>query len=260
MKLTSLENKIGSALLKKAEEVANLATKDQYDALDAVDRQILALCATPATDSRIKQFFTARDADNKSHNIDHKIQLLMRQGFLGRGANKYVLNPEYREFITVMPMTASVAKVAEGLAEDIMLGSDISPEVMDEIRSLVIANADTLEVIAEEIADKHNLDEADVYSAAQMIERNGGKKEADELTKDVLFGEDLPREVIDEIRELVTAQELTLEVIAEDLAEKHGLDEGVVLEVAQKIERTGSVKKSFSLKKKSKKTASNIVK
>ena len=252
MKLTSLENKIGSALLKRAEEVAKSATKDQYDSLDAIDRQILALCATPATDSRIKQFFTARDADNKTSNIDHKIQLLMRQGFLGRGANKYVLNPEYREFITVMPMSASVAKIAEGLAEDVMLGSDVPSEVIDELRGLVLSNVDTLEVISEEIADKHNLDEADVYAAAQMIERNGGKKEADELTKDVLFDEGISKDVIDEIRELVTAQELTLEVIAEEIADKHNLDEGDVYAAAQKIERTGSIKKSFSLKKKSK--------
>ena len=257
MKLTSLENKIGSALLKKAEEVAKSAAKDQYDALDDVDRQILALCATPATDSRIKQFFTARDADNKTHNIDHKIQLLMRQGFLGRGANKYVLNPEYREFITVMPMSASVAKVAEGLAEDVMLTPDIDPEVIDEIRNLVIANEATLEVIAEEIAAKYDLDEAAVYDVAQMVERTGGKKEAAgddfaELTKDVLFDEGLSRDVIDEIRELVTAQELTLEVIAEEIADKYNLDEEDVYAAAQKIERTGSVKKSFSLKKKPK--------
>ena len=257
MKLTSLENKIGSALLKKAEEVAKSAAKDQYDALDDVDRQILALCATPATDSRIKQFFTARDANNKTYNIDHKIQLLMRQGFLARGANKYVLSPEYREFITVMPMTASVAKLAEGLTEDVISTPNMDPEIVDEIRELVTSQDMTLEVIAEELAAKYNLDETDIYNVAQMLERTGGKKKSagddyDELTKDVLFDEGLSRDVIDEVRELVTAQDMTLEVIAEEIAGKYNLDEGDVLAAAQRIERTGSVKKSFSLKKKTK--------
>ena len=233
MKLTSLENKIGSALLKKAEEVAKAATKDQYDALDAVDRQILALCATPATDSRIKQFFKSRDADNKTINIDHKIQTLMRQGFLGRAANKYVLNPEYREFITVIPMSASVAKIAEGLAEDVISTPSMDPEIVDEIRELVTAQDMTLEVIAEEIANKYNIDEEDVYTVAKMIERTSDSKKADdddyaELTKDILFAEELPRDVIDEIRELVTAQDKTLEVISEEIADKHNLDEGDV--------------------------------
>ena len=255
MNLSKLENKIGSALLAKAEATKVAAAKDQYDTLDSIDKQILSLCNTPATDSRIKQFFTARDAENKTLNIDHKIQTLMRQGFLGRGANKYVLNPEFREFITVMPMTASVAKVAEGLTEDVLSTPSMDPEVVDEIRELVITNDATLEVIAEEISAKYNLDEGDVYTVAQMIERTGKKEAADdydELTKDVLVDEGLSGDVIDEVRELVTAQDLTLEVIAEEIAAKYNLDESDVYAAAQKIERTGSVKKSFSLKKKPK--------
>ncbi|MCK5607718.1 hypothetical protein KAR91_37885 [Candidatus Pacearchaeota archaeon] len=263
MKLSNLENKIGSALLAKAEANKTAAAKDQFDSLDVVDKQILALCNTPATDARIKEFFTARDAENKTLNIDHKIQTLMRQGFLGRGANKYVLNPEFREFITVMPMTASSDKVAEGLAEDVMLGSDISSEVMDEIRSLVLSNVDTLEVIAEEIADKHNLDEGDVYAAAQKIDRTGGKKEAEGFSEDVL-GSGLPADIIYEIKDLVIANELTLEVIAESMAEKHNIDEEDVYAVAEAFDKTSSakgaaVKKSFSLKKKTKSAASNTV-
>lgn len=255
MQLSNLENKIGSALLAKAAATKLEATKDQYDSLDDIDRQILALCATPATDSRIKQFFTARDADNKTCNIDHKIQLLMRQGFLGRGANKYVLNPEYREFITVMPMTASI-KEADEFSEDV-LGSGLPAEVVYEIKELVLANELTLEVIAESLAEKHNLDEEDIYAVAEALDKTGSAKDAAgddfaELTKDVLFSEEIPRDVADEIRELVTANELSLEVIAEEIADKYDLDEDDVLAAAQKMERAGTVKKSFSLKKKTK--------
>ncbi len=257
MNLSNLENKIGSALLAKTEANKVAAAKDQYDSLDAIDQQILALCNTPATDSRIKQFFTARDADNKTLNIDHKIQTLMRQGFLGRGANKYVLNPEFREFITVMPMTAS-SKEAEGFSEDV-LGSGLPSEVIYEIKELVLANEMTLEVIAESLAEKHDIDEEDIYAVAEALDKTSGVKAADSLTKDVLFSEEIPRDVVDEIRELVTANDLSLEVIAEEIADKYDLDEGDVLAAAQKIERTGSIKKSFSLKKKTKSAASDTV-
>lgn len=262
MKLSNLENKIGSALLAKATATKLEATKDQYDSLDDVDRQILALCATPATDSRIKQFFTARDSENNTLNIDHKIQTLLRQGFLGKGANKYVLNPEFREFITVMPMTAS-AKEAEGFSEDV-LGSDLPVDVIYEIKDLIIANDLTLEVIAETLAAKHNLDEDDIYAVAEAFDKTSGVKDAAGedyagLTKDVLFNAEIPSDIVDEVRGLVKANELSLEVIAEEIANKYDLDEDDVLAVAQKIERTGSIKKSFSLKKKTKSAASDTV-
>ena len=262
MQLSNLENKIGSALLAKSEAAKLIATKDQYDSLDSIDKQILALCNTPATDSRIKQFFTARDAENNTLNIDHKIQVLMRQGFLGRGANKYVLNPEFRDFITVMPMSAS-KKEAEGFSEDV-LGSGLPKEVVSEIKELVLANDLTLEVISESLAEKHNLDEEDIYAVAEAFDKTGGTKDAAgddyaELTKDVLFIEEIPRDVADEIRELVTANELSLEVIAEEIADKYDLDEDDVLAAAQKMERSGTVKKSFSLKKKTNSATSNTV-
>ena len=262
MKLSNLENKIGSALLAKAKANKEAAAKDQYASLDSIDKQILALCNTPATDARIKEFFTARDAENNTLNIDHKIQVLMRQGFLGRGANKYVLNPEFREFITVIPMTAST-KEAEGFSEEV-LGSDLPANVIHEIKELVLANDATLEVIAEELASKHDLDEGDIYAVAEAFEKTSTTKlSADEdyaeLTKDVLFNKDIPSGVVDEVRELVKANDLSLEVIAEELAAKYDLDEEEVLEVAQQIEYRGAVKKSFSLKKKSKSAADNTV-
>lgn len=258
MKLSSLENKIGSALLAKGKADKVAAAEDQYASLDSIDKQILALCNTPATDARIKEFFTARDVNKKTLNIDHKIQVLMRQGFLGRGGNKYVLNPEFREFITVMPMTAST-KEADGFSEDV-LGSELPKSVLHEIKELVLANEVTLEVIAEELASKHNLDEDDIYAVAEAFEKTSTTKlfandDYDELTRDVLFKNDIPSDVIDEVRELVKANDLSLEVIAEELASKYGIDEEDVLAVAQQIEYKGAVKKSFSLKKKTKSTA-----
>ena len=178
---TDLLERIGAAIIEKKKQAA----KDIYDNLDAVDRLIVALCVTPATDSRIKQFFRSRDAENRTLNIDHKIQYLTKNGILGRAANKYVVNPEYREFITVMPMTAS-KKEAGGLAEDVISDTAIPGEAADAIRELIETNEMSSEAIAEEVAIKYDLDEAAVFSEVQQIERTGMAKKSFSFEKKTL--------------------------------------------------------------------------
>ena len=178
---TDLFDRVADGLLIRQK----VAAKDLYDRLDDVDRQIISLCVTPATDSRIKQFFRSRDAENKTIPIDHKIQYLMKSGILDRAANKYVVNPKYRAFITVMPMTASKKK-AEGLEEDIMLDSDIPAEAIDAIRDYLEANDLSAAAIAEEVSTKYGLDEGDVYSEVQKIERTGMTKKSFSFEKKTL--------------------------------------------------------------------------
>lgn len=100
-----ITKKSGTTLEKTAEDKTE--RKNKFKGLDDYEKMIMAICNTPRTDSHIKQFFKSRNEQGQTINFDSKIQKLTKEGYLDHGYNKYVVNPKFREFITVIPMTAS---------------------------------------------------------------------------------------------------------------------------------------------------------
>lgn len=151
MSNVNLFDKVASALIKKAMEDAEKVLKN----LDEFDKQILGICNTPRTDSHIKQMFRSRDAEDRTINIDHKIQHLLKSGILDHANTKYVVNPKYREFITVIPMSAAM-KAADGDFEEehIKLYEEGQPMTEEEMQV-----EDDLDIDTEHVDPYRQLDE-----------------------------------------------------------------------------------------------------
>ena len=105
--IKDMEEFLGKEASIKVEAEDKTERKNKFKGLDDYEKMIMAICNTPRTDSHIKQFFKSRNEQGQTINFDSKIQKLTKEGYLDHGYNKYVVNPKFREFITVIPMTAS---------------------------------------------------------------------------------------------------------------------------------------------------------
>lgn len=105
--IKDMEEFLGKEASIKVEAEDKTERKNKFKGLDDYEKMIMAICNTPRTDSHIKQFFKSRNEQGRTINFDSKIQKLTKEGYLDHGYNKYVVNPKFREFITVIPMTAS---------------------------------------------------------------------------------------------------------------------------------------------------------
>lgn len=140
-----------SGILYKAKEVAD--PKVKYKQLDIIEKNIMSFCNTPQTDSHIKQFFVARDEDGHTINFDEKIQFLKNEGFLDHKTNQYVVNPKYREFITVMPMAANKR------ANDDLSRVDA---IIEDINKYEVGGLSDTQII-DKLIEKYDLSEKSAY-------------------------------------------------------------------------------------------------
>lgn len=132
--------------------------KDKFKGLDEYERELLEFCETPRTYSHMKQFFHARDKNNKTIDIDNKIYKLVKEGFLDHKSYVYATNPKFREFITVIPMTAA--------KKDAM---DYETKTPEEYTIKAIAYGLDDPTIINALVDKYNLDHSYAYDMIQSI-------------------------------------------------------------------------------------------
>ena len=138
-------------MYKEANDIKD--PKIKFNQLDVIDKNIINFCNTPQTDSHIKQFFVSRDEDGHTINFDEKIQFLKNEGFLDHAYTKYVVNPKYREFTTVIPMTAG--------KEDMEYLSTVDAIIEDINKFEIGGLADTQ--IIDKLVEKYELSEKNAY-------------------------------------------------------------------------------------------------
>lgn len=289
MKTDSLFDKVGGALLKKK---AADATEKIFKGLDSYEQLIVAICNTPRTDSHIKQMIRSRNTANKTVPVDNMIQKLTRAGILDHAYTKYVVNPQYRQFLTVMPMTAS--RTAEEpsfdtIMEELYEGPDQQPEdlmklpeeaisildraiedgwdapqiisvlsLLDSVQELGVSTEDVAEIVEEyagsNIASKSALKVTVTISKSE--DGAAGEGESEESFDGGALGELLETLEDEDITEEEGDED---ELVDEDGLEKESTDIGLGVGMTDRTEREeeresliGS-KKTFKIKSSEKK-------
>lgn len=181
-----ITKKSGTTIEKIAEDTTE--RKNKFKGLDDYEKMIMAICNTPRTDSHIKQFFKSRNEQGQTINFDSKIQKLTKEGYLDHGYNKYVVNPKFREFITVIPMTASKKEANTGadsyIVKAIAYGLD-DPTIINKL------------------SDSYGIDPAQAYIMIQDVK--SGKTSYVDTSRGDLGGGLIDRTEREEYRESLIA-------------------------------------------------------
>jgi len=180
----------GISIEKTAEDKTE--RKNKFKGLDDYEKMILAICNTPRTDSHIKQFFKSRNEQGQTINFDSKIQKLTKEGYLDHGYNKYVVNPKFREFITVIPMTAS--------KKEAMNYEVNTPE--DYISKAVAYGLDDPTII-NKLSDSYGIEHNQAYNMLQ--DAKSGKTSYTDTSRGDLGGGLIDRTEREEYRESIIA-------------------------------------------------------